>query len=158
MNKTGDYQIAQEISQQVFISFYKNMERISPELVKAWLIRCAQNAAIDYLRKTKHIQEVHLDEEAMEAMAAEEGNILVEESVKVYEEKRSNQELLGRILREVKTVNHHWFDILMLNCVEGLSYAEASERLKVPEQVLRARMYRARTYIREKFGDEYQDD
>jgi DNA-directed RNA polymerase specialized sigma24 family protein len=46
----------------------------------------------------------------------------------------------------------------MLNCVEGLSYAEASERLKVPEQVLRARMYRARTYIREKFGDEYQDD
>lgn len=36
MNKTGDYQTAQEICQQVFISFYTNMDKVSPELVKAW--------------------------------------------------------------------------------------------------------------------------
>lgn len=35
MNKTGDYQTAQEICQQVFISFYTNMDKVSPELVKA---------------------------------------------------------------------------------------------------------------------------
>ena len=53
MNKTGDYQTAQEICQQVFTSFYANMDRISPDLVKAWLIRSTQNAIVDHLRKNK---------------------------------------------------------------------------------------------------------
>lgn len=51
MNKTGDYQTAQEICQQVFISFYTNMDKVSPELVKAWLIRSTQNAVVDYNQK-----------------------------------------------------------------------------------------------------------
>ena len=56
-----------------------------------------------------------------------------------------------------KEVNTLWFEALMLCCVEGLSYEEASEKLNVPVDVLRARMYRARAYIRKKFGDEYPE-
>lgn len=153
MSKTSDYQAAQEICQQVFISFYTNMDRISNDLVKAWLMRCTQNAIVDYLRKNKSRQEIHLDESA----AAQSGNVLIEESVELYEEQRSKRELVGRILREVKAVNRQWFDILVMNCVEGLSYADIAKRLNIPESVLRARMYRARVFIKQKFGDEYHD-
>lgn len=153
MSKTGDYQAAQEICQQVFISFYSNMERISDDLVKAWLMRCTQNAIVDYLRKNSSKAEIELDETSI----AQSGNVLVEESVEIYEERRSNRELVGRILREVKAVNEQWFDILVMSCIEGLSYTEMSKRLKIPESVLRARMYRARVFIKQKFGDEYRE-
>lgn len=153
MNKTGDYQTAQEICQQVFISFYNHMDHISDDLVKAWLIRCTQNAIIDYLRKNKNQSEIYLEDSAV----AQSGNVLVEESMEIYEKRRSSRELVGKILREVRAVNRQWFDILVMNCVEGLSYAEMSKRLNVPESVLRARMYRARVFIRQKFGDEYLD-
>lgn len=150
MDKTGDYQVAQEICQQVFISFYTNMDRISPDLVKPWLMRCTQNAVIDHFRKNKNKSDVVSD-----TTISEEGNILVEKSIDLLEEKLSNRELVGRIFREVKAVNRQWFEVLMLNCVEGLSYAEAAKRLNISEEVLRARMYRARLFVKEKFGNEY---
>lgn len=153
MHKTSDYQTAQEICQQVFISFYSNMDRISDDLVKAWLMRCTQNAIVDYLRRNKGRTEVCLDE----ATVTDNGNLLVEESVELYEDKRIKRELAGRILREVKKVNEQWFEILVLNCVEGLSYMEVAKRLNISEQILRARMYRARAFIKQRFGDEYLD-
>lgn len=150
MDRTGDYQAAQEICQQVFCSFYTNMDRVSPELVKAWLIRSTQNAVVDYIRKNK-TREKHM----AEASCSESGNVLIEESVELYEEKQNCRELVSRILREVRAVNEQWFEVLMMHCVEGLSYAEAAERLNISEPVLRARMYRVRSYIRERFGKEY---
>lgn len=153
VNKTNDYQTAQEICQQVFISFYSNMDRVSDDMVKAWLMRCTQNAIIDYFRRKKNRTEVYLEDPDI----TEVGNVLVEESVERYVEQSSNCELLGRILREVKEVNEQWFEVLVLNCVEGLPYAEIARRLNLSETVLRARMRRARGYIRKKFGDEYFD-
>ncbi len=151
MNKTGDYQAAQEICQQVFISLYTNMDRVAPELVKAWLMRCTQNAIIDHIRRAKIRGEIFAD-----TSVSESGNILVEEVLDVQEERMDRQELAGRILREVRAANEQWFEMLMMYCVEGLSYPEVARRLNISVPVLRARMYRARMFIREKFGDEYR--
>lgn len=152
LDKTRDYQTAQEICQKVFIAFYTNMDRVSPELVKPWLIRCTHNAVIDYVRKVQTKREILAD-----TAITETGNILMEKSVELYQEKLNDRELVGRILREVRTVNEQWYEVLMMCCVDGLSYAEAAKKLNIPESVLRARMYRARLYIKEKFGDEYKE-
>ncbi len=149
--KTGDYQTAQEICQKVFIAFYTNMDRVSPELVKPWLIRCTQNAVIDYLRKMQTEREVF-----SETALTENGNVLMEKSVELYQERLNDREFAGRVLREVKAVNEQWFEVMMLCCVDGLPYEDAAKILNVPEAVLRARMYRARLYIKKKFGDEYR--
>lgn len=151
LDKTGDYQAAQEICQKVFISFYTSMDRVSAELEKAWLIRCTQNAVIDYVRKVQTKKEVLTDTGVTEA-----GNALMERSIDLYQKKLNDRELAGRILREVRAVNEQWYEVLMLCCVDGMSYAEAAKELNIPEAVLRARMYRARLYIKEKFGDEYK--
>lgn len=150
MDKTGDYQAAQEICQQVFVSFYSNMDKVAPELVKAWLMRCAQNAVIDYFRKLRNKKEIFVDTPVLES-----GNNLVEESLKVYEDRLNNRELVGRILREVREVNEQWFEVLVMHCIDGLSYAEMAEKLGISEPVLRARMYRARTFIKERFKEEF---
>lgn len=150
MDKTGDYQAAQEICQQVFFKLYLNMDRVHPEMVKAWLMRCAKHAISDYFRKKKLKNEFFV-----ETSVSDEGNLLVEESVEIYEEKRETEELTGRILKEVREANEKWYEILVLSCIEGMSYSEMAKKLNVPAGVLRARMYRARMFIRDRFGDEY---
>ncbi len=152
MDKIGNFQVAQEICQKVFIAFYTNMERVTPDFVKAWLIRCTNNAVIDYMRMAQTKKEV-LSTNSVTV----DGNNLVEKSLELYQEKMYSRDLAGRIFREVKAVNEQWYEVLILCCVDGMSYAEAANKLGVSESVLRARLYRARVYIKEKFGDEYKE-
>ena len=85
----------------------------------------------------------------------EMGNVLVEESILLHERQMYQKELTGRILREVQKANRLWYEVLIMICVDGLSYSEAARRLGITEPVLRARLHRARLFVRERFGDEY---
>ena len=152
LDKTGDYQAAQEICQQVFFQLYVNMDKVHPDMIKSWLIRCTRHALIDYFRKAEFRKEMFADNSV-----AVKGNLLVEESLDLYEEKKKNAELTGRILEEVRAVNEKWYEVLVMSCIDGMSYAEMAEELDMSVDALRARVYRARTYVRERFGDEYQD-
>ena len=150
MVKTGDYQTAQEICQQVFCTYYSHMEEIEEELVKAWLLKCTQNAIVDHLRKNGLRKEIAFQSEYQES-----GNTLAETEPDCYVNRIINMELTGRILKEVRKVNETWYEVLIMICVYGMSHKQAAEKLHVSEQVLRARLYRARNYVKEKFGDEY---
>lgn len=46
---------------------------------------------------------------------------------------------------------------VFLQYFEQMSYEEAAKHLNIEVQVLRARLYRARRYIRKKYGEEYQE-
>lgn len=150
MLKIGDYQTAQEICQQVFVSFYAHIDSVVPGLEKAWLIRAANNAIIDYSRKSSYKNEI-----VSEMPLQEAGSIVAENSLDVCEDKLVCRELTGRIFREVKSVNERWYEVLMVHCVDGLTHAEAAEKLGISEPVFRARLYRARAYVKKHFGKEY---
>jgi len=152
LDRTGDYQVAQEICQQVFIQFYINMDKVYPDMVKAWLIRCTKNAVVDYFRKANVRKAVMVDLEVVE-----EGNLVAEEMIEHCNEKRDNAELTGKILADVKSVNEKWYEVLVMCCVEGMSYPEMAEKLNMSIDALRARVHRARSYVRERFGEEYQE-
>lgn len=151
MDKTGDYQAAQEICQQVFAAYYMNMHTIPEDLRKAWLMKCTLNAVVDYHRKQKLISEIFSTVSLGEA-----ANLLVEESLDACEERILTRDLVRRIREDLKQVNKSWYAIFVLHYEEGLSYREMSDKLGVPEQILRARACRARQYIRKKFGEEYK--
>lgn len=155
MDKTRDYQTAQEICQQVFVSLYKNMDKITPDLVKAWLMRCTQNAVIDYMRSNTTKKEVVSDTPISEV--GEKGNTLPAESIDICEDRIANMELAGKILRDVRQVNERWYEVLMLHCIDGLSHEEAAAKLGISETVLRARLCRARAYVRKRYSDEYKE-
>jgi RNA polymerase sigma-70 factor (ECF subfamily) len=153
MAKTGDYQLGQEICQQVFCVYYAHMDEIDDDLVKAWLLKCTQNAIVDHLRKNGIRKEITLVSDYHET-----GNTLAEMDPDYCEKTVINNEFAGRILKEVRAVNESWYEVLVMICVDGMTHKQAAELLHVSEPVLRARLYRARSYVREKFGDEYWDD
>lgn len=150
LDKTSDYQAALEVTQQVFCSFYEHMDRVKPEYEKAWLMRSAKNAAVDELRRRLKRGEIFLD-----ACSSDIEDAFAEESLCCCEARIDKRAFTGRIFQEVKKTNQQWFEVLMLCCVEGLPYQEVSKLLQVSEPVLRARLHRARNFIRKKFLDEY---
>lgn len=154
IDMTGDYQTAQEICQEVFVSYYENMNRVLPGLEKAWLVKNTRNKAIDYLRRNKRKNEFVLDTPLCEIR--EVSGTLQEKSIAICEDRMYHRELLGKILAEVREVNEQWYEILVLFCIEQCSYEEAAEKLGMSVIVLRARLHRARAYIRKHYGDEYE--
>lgn len=152
MDKTGNYDDAQDICQQVFVAFYLNMDIVPDELVKVWLIKCARHAISDYYRKVSREKET-----VMEFSGKEIGNVAIDGGIGLAEERLDDLNLLGTVLRTVKDANQQWFEVLFMYCIEGLSYAEMARRLGVSNTVLRARLYRARLFVKEKFGVDYRD-
>lgn len=150
MAKTGDYLTAEEICQQVFCIYYSHMDEIEENYVKAWLLKCTQNAIVDHFRKNALRKEVVCGNEYQET-----GNIVAEAKIDSYEDRVINMELTGRILKDVREVNESWYEVLVMICIDGMSHRQVAEKLHVSEQGLRARLYRARNYIRQKYGDEY---
>lgn len=152
ISKTGDYELAQEIGQQVFCAFYIHMDKVEDDFVKAWLFRSAKNAVIDYYRKLETRKEISLDEKSRTDQDIYEGT-----GRKGCENQVIQSEMIGRILREVQKENQKYYEVLVMVCVEGMTYEETALQLNVSEQVVRARLSRARKYVRDHFGKEYWD-
>ena len=138
----------------MFMALYMNYNTVPDDLVKAWLMRCTENAIIDHIRKVNCKKHKH-SEDTLDVL--ETGSVVAEVRTFCIEENMDNRELTGRIMKEVKAVNELWYEALMMICIDGLTYAEAAEMLNVSSDVMRARVYRARTYVREHFGKEYEN-
>ena len=66
----------------------------------------------------------------------------------------SHSMLTERILEELYDKKKEWYYVIMDICILQMSYEEAAKHLNIEVQVLRARLYRARRYIRKKYGEE----
>ncbi|MCD8104038.1 MAG: sigma-70 family RNA polymerase sigma factor [Lachnospiraceae bacterium] len=153
--KTSDHQFAEEISHRVFCEFFIHMGHIDPAAEKVWLMRCTKRAVIDYLRRKQHCMEslsadIFSDSEydGAEFFIAWEGLVSLESRF-------AQRELIVHIFRDLEQVNTRWYEVAILCFVLERSYAEAAEYLKVPVDVVRGRIRRARVYIRANFYDEF---
>lgn len=148
-DRLDDIFLAEEISQQVFVSFYEHMDRFrKEESIKPWLIITTKNALIDYFRK----QEVRRDKDAWLRIDAAER--VSEDEEKVIE-RITNGKLSFQILEDLREKNKEWYEVVMAICVNDMSQREAAEYLRMTPQVLNAKLYRAKQYIRRKYQKEF---
>lgn len=147
MAQTGDIELAEEVCQQTFANFYQHMKSVDLQYVKTWLIHVSNHLLIDYWRKASTRNEV-LDEDSAGVCieSAVAADIAGQCTAKVF---------LCDLLRDLRTVNVNWYEVIDHVCVRGESCEEAAEQLGISAAVLRARLHRARNYIREKYEDPY---
>ena len=150
-DRTRNLDLAEELSQQVFISFYEKMDNLDNAFYKPWLMLAAKNAAIDHNRKKSVSCEI----------PAGDGigyySVITEDNMERIVERMTNAQLSFRILEDLKVKNETWYDVIEAICVQELGQDEAAVYLQISPQVLRARLYRARKYIRKTYGDEYEE-
>ena len=123
---------AEDIFQETFIKFYKNIEKMkNEEYEKAWLIRVTINNCNMLLRKKKIRKEDEITEEIPDT----------------YEEKED-------ILKLVNNLPAKYRLVIYLYYYEGYKISEISKILKESEGTIKSRLSRAREYLEKMVKEE----
>ncbi|MGN0275611.1 MAG: RNA polymerase sigma factor [Hominisplanchenecus sp.] len=151
ISRTGDWMLAEEICQQVFLNYFEWMDKIEDELIQPWLLLTAKNLIRDNFRK----QQVRRNTQSMEDMS--DVAIVCDDNAERIIKHVADTMLTERILSELYERRKEWYDVIVDVCILEMSYEEAAKHLGVTMEVLRARLFRARKYIRKKYGKEYKE-
>jgi RNA polymerase sigma-70 factor, ECF subfamily len=149
----GDEHAAEDITQEVFLKTWKNINRYDARTskFKTWLLRIARNSAIDYLRKRKHIP----FSEFTNKHDSEEGggdNLLAEI---IPDPNPLPEELFGRaqdaeeITRTVELLSPRHREVLALHYTNHLTFEEIGRMLGEPTNTVKSRHHRALVALRE---------
>jgi RNA polymerase sigma-70 factor (ECF subfamily) len=130
---------AQDVLQEAFIKVWLNLNGYDPSFsFSAWVYRIVHNEAISALRKRKSYgkdKTLELNEELVEAFISDLGD--EDQADKMVLEESLVKEALRGIADKYK-------DVLVLRYLEGMSYSEISDVLKIPEGTVATRINRAK--------------
>lgn len=135
-----DYQEAEDVVQDVFISAYQARARFDGKNLSGWLYRIAYNKSLDSIRRKKPLS---LHELSEEALASEDSYDIGYDPTIITALKELSEEdrfiLLGRI-------------------TESLKYAEIADRLGMSEPTVRKRYERAKKKVAEQLYQTERED
>lgn len=127
---------AEEVTQEVFINIYHNLKSFRFESsFKTWIYRITANHAINYAKKLSRVRNKTVEYDDQSVAGSVPGDI----PGKIEQEFHSEtvQELLGAINPEQRAC-------VVLRNIEGLSYQEIAQALKININTVRSRLKRAR--------------
>jgi RNA polymerase sigma-70 factor (ECF subfamily) len=141
---TFNYNEAEDISQEIFINIYKNLDKFrGGSKFSTWVYRISYNLCIDWYRKNKNKPPgIALDDitepVAINALSAEETFIENEKAVELH--------------KAIMKLNKKYIDVLVLFYYQELSYEEIAAVLKLPVKTVETHLYRGRALLKKDFG------
>lgn len=135
----GEREDAQEISQDVFITIYKKLNTYRFESsLKTWIYRITFNLAVNRLKKrNKERQRMIPYEDAIGLPWEEENFKRNEDGIFQADNEKLIDNLLGALNPDQRAC-------IILRNLQGLSYQEIAEALKININTVRTRLKRAR--------------
>jgi len=126
----------EDILQESFIKIYKNLNEYDPSLkFSSWVYRIVHNVTISYWKKNKSGQEnINLSEE----------EFIVDESLFESDFSVGSKKLF----EQINNLPSKYKDVIILKFMEGLSYGEISDVLKIPSGTVAVRINRAKTMLK----------
>jgi RNA polymerase sigma-70 factor (ECF subfamily) len=129
---TGDYQQAEDLTQETFMRAFKHVETYREEShPKTWLIKIGRHLAIDYLRKKKPMHMI------MEMLINKPSDDRLPVDLVALNE--SKQELFNALL----TLPRKYREIIILRKVKGFSTKETADILGWSESKVKVTLHRA---------------
>jgi len=147
----GDKHIAEELTQEVFLKIYRNLNRFDKNLsFSVWLFTIARNTTIDYFKSSNSQYTYALNE----GLDSNRINNTSQNPVEIIE-KKENREILDRM---VNSLPSKYKELIVLKYFEELSYCEISKRLDIPINKVKWRLYEARKKIIKAFEDNEKEE
>jgi RNA polymerase sigma-70 factor, ECF subfamily len=133
---TNNREDAQEATQNVFLNLYKNIKKFQfRSSFKTWLYRIAVNAAINVYKKRAKDTGKRVDYDVVDKI--EEVKDPAKEAVDRHDSKERIASLLEKLNPDQRAC-------IVLREIEGLSYKEIADALKININNVRTRLKRAR--------------
>ena len=147
----GDRVEAEDLAQDVFVKVYHGLQGFQGEsLFSTWLYRITANSCLNHRKRRRRefqITEAMNDPEPIPPDGASSPHALLErKELKVVLEKA-----IGALPQEQRVV-------LILRDIEGLSYEEIADSLRLELGTVRSRLHRARMLVQASIKEIYSPD
>ena len=140
---TRQHSIADDVTQETFISAFRNISKVRGNNFRAWLLRIARNKAYDYFRHQSRRRELSVDEDT--AVFREK---LVSHSP-TPADVAMNSDLREALEHCIGALSHQHREVIVLIDVQGSSYEDASAVCEVNIGTVKSRLNRARQRVRD---------
>lgn len=139
-----DYQEAQNLAQETFLSAFTHIDDCTTENYKAWLARIASNKAKDYL-KSAYARRVQLHEET-----EQEANVV---SIEFAPEKILLEgEGYENLKQKIHSLKEPYLKVSILYFLEEKSMEEISKILNRPKKTVQTQISRAKGLLQKIIG------
>jgi RNA polymerase sigma-70 factor, ECF subfamily len=144
----SDPDLAEDVTQNAFLSAYRNLDTFRGGSFKAWVMRMVTNACYDELRRRKRrptvaLEPVDEDDEEIESPAwLADDSALPEDQVERAEMDQAIQQCLSGLDEDFRAV------VIMVD-LQGMDYLEAAAILNKPLGTVKSRLARARLKLRD---------
>ena len=129
---------ANDIVQDSFLKLWQNKDNVEPDKAKSWLFTTAHNALINFVKKHSRMQSM---ETTSYAEPSNDGN------------ENQGFELKEIINKYINTLPELQKSILLLRDLEGYSYEEIGEMLKLNGSQVKVYLFRARQKMKDQIKD-----
>ncbi len=143
----GDADAAADVTQDTFISVYRNLNKFRGGVFRSWLLRIATNACYDALRARKRRPTVSLDitQEGEDDAPAFD----LPDPSESPDEAALRRELAAAIEGGIAQLPEDQRIVVILSDVQGLAYEEIAEVTNTNLGTVKSRLSRARARLRD---------
>ncbi len=143
MSLTRQHALADDVTQETFISAFRSISKMRGGNFRAWLLRIARNKAYDHFRRQNRRRESSVDEENAPFLATLTDDNPSPHAVAV------NSELREALEHCVGGLSDEHREVIVLIDVQGQSYDDASAVCGVNIGTVKSRLNRARRRVRD---------
>lgn len=141
-----NFETSEEIAQNVFIKFYKNLSKLKKDNLQAWLYKVAHNDTISHLKKNSTIT-ISLENQFVEPFTQNTPQMIIDQK----KEAESIYNIMMKLPKSQRTT-------ILLKYVKGYSYQEIAKTMDISYEAVKSLIYRGRQnfikYYREVKEDE----
>ena len=142
--KTGDFWIAEDITQETFLQVYQKLETLeNPTQFTRWLHQIANRLCIAHFRKnriqTESLEATDISEIETEAYS----RYITAEHEKTTDE--AQRELVEKLLAKLKEGDR---EVITLHYFEEMTSSEIGKVLGIPENTIKSRLHRAKQQLK----------
>lgn len=139
--------IAEDAVQEAMIHAFRHIRSFRGGNFKSWLARVTVNASYDELRRGKRHNGIPLEVFTSEGDEVE-SPVWMRDPAPDPEERAETSELRGALHQCIKALAPDYRLMVILVDMEGMSYDEAAQVIRVPVGTVKSRLARARMQIR----------
>ena len=141
---TGDYQKANELSQETFMRVYFKAKKYKPIApFSSWIYAIASNLAKTELKKARRFSTISIDD-VYNSYA----------SGLAHSDNPSSSELVKNLRKALNALHPRYRVPIVLKDIEGFSQEEIAEILHRPVGTIKARISRGRNYLKQQLEKE----
>lgn len=141
---TGDYFAAEDLTQETFLSAYRNLETFDGAYEKAWLCRIAANKCTDYLKSAKRRTEP-VDWDVISELPTEDSG---------PEEETYDSLVREQLLNQCRSLKPPYDTVAELYFYREESPEKIARKLNRNLKTVQTQIYRARSMLQKRYRRE----